>query len=193
MVVIRSISCGERIGTCCSTTRGVSTRATGFESHHPRFTAVPNTPLRISRAFCRCRGVSNACSIYSAHSCGVMLRTRRRANPGHRLMNRRVKYRKSYTVRVRLSFRASNAASTAFSKVTVFSCFCRAVFPAVIHFKARFTRPCPATSAVLATIAASRIDIPVLRNMASAALSISVSFVFMFSWIRNPQVKHERD
>lgn len=40
----------------------------------------------------------------------------------------------------------------------------------------------------VSSIAASRIDIPVLRNMASAALSISVSFVFIISWIRNPRI-----
>lgn len=36
--------------------------------------------------------------------------TRRLANPGHRFINLRVKYRKSYTVLVLLSLRASKAA-----------------------------------------------------------------------------------
>ena len=85
-----SASSGVRIGTVFSTTRGASTRATGFSLHQPRFIAVENTPLSVSRAFCRWRGVSKATSIYAAHSCGVMLRTRRRASPGQRFMKRRV-------------------------------------------------------------------------------------------------------
>ena len=104
-----------------SSMRSGSTFRTGFSAHQPRLHAVEKTPLRMSLALFRCRGVSKACLIYSLHSSAEMLRMRRFAKPLHRLMNRLVMPRKSLSVRARRSFLASNASSTARAKVTVFS------------------------------------------------------------------------
>ena len=134
----RSISLGVNISMRFSRTCGVSTLATGFSLHQPRFTAVPNTPLSTRRALARWLGVSNAVSIYSAHSCTVIARTLRFASPLHRFMNRRVMYRKSLCVLALRSFLASNAAATAFLNVTVFSCRFNSSAPSAIIFLHRF-------------------------------------------------------
>ncbi len=86
-------------------------------------------------------------------------------------MNRRVKYRKSYTVRTRLSRRASSAKATAFSNDTVRSYILNTSTPAAMHRKARFVLPFPDLMAAHATWAASNAGTPLRFNNTSAAIS----------------------
>ncbi|MBR6576985.1 MAG: hypothetical protein IKK73_07640 [Akkermansia sp.] len=101
-------------------------------------------------------------------------------------MNRRVKYRKSYTVRTRLSRRSSSAKATAFSNDTVRSCFFSSSTPAAMHRLALFRLPRPAAIDSLAIIATSIKSSPALFNTASAAISSLVSSTFIARRIWNP-------
>ena len=185
--ISRVISSWVKIAIRFSSILSGGTFRAGFSAHHPRRTAVLNTPLRMSRALFRCRGVSNALRKYPAHSSGVILLTRLFASPLHRFIIRRVIYRKSDTVRFRLSLRSSNATSTARSKLTVFSRTRSAFAPATTHAIARFTLPRPATSAAFATSAASTTSTPVCRSTSLAAISsFLLGFVFIVVRIFNP-------
>ena len=68
---------------------------------------------------------------------------RRAASPSQRFINLRVKYRKSYTILVRLSFLASSAAVTACSKLMAISCCFNVSAPTVMNCMARFMQPGP--------------------------------------------------
>ncbi|MBQ0160423.1 MAG: hypothetical protein KBT28_07380 [Bacteroidales bacterium] len=168
-----------------STTSGTSTRDTGLESHQSCRIAEENTPLNIARAFRYCAALPpNAVSKYRRQSSDVTLRTRRSASPGFIFIIRLHRYLKSTIDRARKPFRflSSSAVSTALANVTVLSRFLISSAPSRTHSRARLTRPRPHSKASLATKAASRTSIPVLRSTSSAAPSISlISFVFMAS------------
>lgn len=55
--------------------------ATGCSRRQPRFTAVPKTPFRISRALCLCRGAVSDFSSQDRHSWGMIKRTNLRRFP----------------------------------------------------------------------------------------------------------------